>query len=141
MGYPFRQSSRLRGRVRRAPSRPYDGETMTLPLAYSIAETCVVARCSRTTVYEQIHSGKLRAVKRGRRTIVLADDLRAWLDALPAIDVTKGDHRTAEPTKTAEPPSGPMGARRANCQNTIGPTSNAPGAQTLRTAKPPNRCQ
>ena len=50
---------------------------MNTQLAYSIAEACSVARA--------ILAGELRAVKRGRRTLVLADDLRDWLDNLPTV--------------------------------------------------------
>jgi excisionase family DNA binding protein len=59
---------------------------MNSPLAYSISEACSVARSGRTALYEAIRSGALRAVKRGRRTLVLADDLRRYLDALPAVE-------------------------------------------------------
>jgi excisionase family DNA binding protein len=55
------------------------------PLAFSVAEACLAARAGRTALYEAIRSGALRAVKRGRRTIVLADDLRRYLESLPAV--------------------------------------------------------
>ena len=58
---------------------------MNVPLAYSIAEACSVARAGRTSLYEAIRSGALRAVKRGRRTIVLAEDLRHYLENLPVV--------------------------------------------------------
>jgi excisionase family DNA binding protein len=58
---------------------------MDSPLAYNICEACSVSRAGRTALYEAIRSGALRAVKRGRRTLVLADDLRQWLEDLPAV--------------------------------------------------------
>jgi len=52
-------------------------------LAYTINEACKKSRSSRAYMYQQIAEGKLRARKRGRRTVILPADLRAWVESLP----------------------------------------------------------
>jgi excisionase family DNA binding protein len=58
---------------------------MSTPLAHSIPEACSLACIGRTALYEAIRSGALRAVKRGRRTLILHHDLIRWVQSLPSI--------------------------------------------------------
>jgi hypothetical protein len=51
--------------------------------AFELAELEERGYGCRTFLYRQINDGRLRAVKRGRRTIVLAEDLASWVSGLP----------------------------------------------------------
>jgi excisionase family DNA binding protein len=51
--------------------------------AQSIEDFCSRYGIGRTTVYEEIRSGRLKAVKVGRRTLVPEEAGQNWLRALP----------------------------------------------------------
>jgi excisionase family DNA binding protein len=63
-----------------------DGEIkMNSQLAYSIAEACAAARAGRTAIYAAIRDGALIARKRGRKTLILSEDLRRWVEGHPVV--------------------------------------------------------
>jgi len=67
-------------------------------LAYSVIEAAEAADVGRTTLYGAIGTGDLRAVKCGRRTLILADDLHTWLKTLRAIERPKAAaHELSQP--------------------------------------------
>jgi excisionase family DNA binding protein len=51
----------------------------------SIAEFCQRYGPGRTKTYEELKSGRLRARKIGKRTIITEDDAEDWLQRLPVI--------------------------------------------------------
>ena len=51
--------------------------------ALSIKEVVAAGGGSRSTVYEAIKNGSLRARKRGRSTVILVADLEEYLQNLP----------------------------------------------------------
>jgi excisionase family DNA binding protein len=52
-------------------------------LAISIKEAARRAGLGRTTMFAAIARGELKVRKAGRRSLILIDDLHAWLAALP----------------------------------------------------------
>ena len=75
-----------------------DQTPMNTPLVYSIAEASEVSRIGRTSIYEAISSHELIARKHGRRTVILADDLRRWLQNLPVTSL----HPASKPEALAD---------------------------------------
>lgn len=66
----------------------------TEPLTYSVTEAAQVLGISRTTAYECVRTGELRAVRLGRRLVVPKTAITALLD---------GPTPTAPSASTAEP--------------------------------------
>mgnify|MGYP000103103328 CR=1 FL=1 len=52
-------------------------------LAYHIDEAVEAGAGSRSEIYEALRDGNLTAKKRGRRTIILRDELSRYLASLP----------------------------------------------------------
>lgn len=50
--------------------------------AYSIAELCQIIGLGKTTVYSEISAGRIKTLKAGRRTLVPATEVAAFLERL-----------------------------------------------------------
>lgn len=59
--------------------------TTIKPACLTINEFSAWARMGKTRIYEEIGKGTLRAIKVGRRTLILMDSAEEWLGAQPAI--------------------------------------------------------
>jgi excisionase family DNA binding protein len=72
--------------------------------ALSISEFCGRYGIGRTTTYEEIQSGRLRAVKVGRRTLVTESDAESWLATLTNVKA-KPQERLSDMTSEKTPTS------------------------------------
>jgi excisionase family DNA binding protein len=66
--------------------------------AYSINTTAGMIDICRDGVYAAIHAGQLRARKFGKRTLILDEDLMAFLQSLPEVDLSE----TANPSRKSQ---------------------------------------
>jgi excisionase family DNA binding protein len=71
------------------PDAPHQGPP-SARLAYSVREAAQIANLGRSTLYKLIAQGELRARKAYGRTLILHDDLDAFLKGLPSLDQTSG---------------------------------------------------
>ncbi len=53
--------------------------------ATTVKEFCRKYGIGRTKLYEEINGGRLRAVKCGRRTLILNRDSKSWENTLSAV--------------------------------------------------------
>jgi excisionase family DNA binding protein len=72
------------------PNRKLDAHGPRARRALSISEFCHRYSIGRTRAYEEIATGRLRAVKVGRKTLIVEDSAEAWFAALPGLKGTRG---------------------------------------------------
>jgi hypothetical protein len=60
-------------------------------LGFSIEEAVGFSGIGRTRIFAAINAGQLVARKFGRRTVILREDMEAFLRALPARDPKDGE--------------------------------------------------
>ena len=58
-------------------------------LALTVEEAAAAGGPGRTKIFEAIRNGELTAHKAGRRTVILVEDYKSYLAALPVIQVSK----------------------------------------------------
>ena len=57
------------------------------PIAVTIPRAVLLSGLGRSVVYTLIADGTLKAVKAGRRTLVLTDSLRNYVESLPPVTI------------------------------------------------------
>ena len=62
---------------------------MTDQLAYTIPQAVEASAVSRTEIYRAAKRGELEFRKRGKRTLILADELIRWVQSLPTAQAAK----------------------------------------------------
>ena len=60
-----------------------------MEFAVSIIEAARRAGVGRSSIYEAVNRGELRLKKSGRRSLILVDDLKAWVNGLPDASTPK----------------------------------------------------
>ena len=61
-------------------------------MAYSIKAAAEQIGCGLTFIYREIGAGRIEARKMGDRTLILAKDLKAYVESLPKAKITTGQN-------------------------------------------------
>jgi excisionase family DNA binding protein len=81
---------RLEGNPAQSPIFGRPREQLQNHLAYSVREAAQISNLGRSTIYKLIAQGNLAARKAYGRTLILHDDLEAFLKGLPSLVQTSG---------------------------------------------------
>lgn len=68
---------------------------LNAPVAYTVPDACRTFGFGPTKAYELIGKGVLDARKAGRRTLITADSLHAYLNSLPKLESRSAHQRAA----------------------------------------------
>jgi hypothetical protein len=70
-----------------------------------ITDWCAISGMGRSSVYEALGRGDLRAIKLGARTLIDVEAGLAWLASMPAAEITTGrrNRRPYSPEGTRAP--------------------------------------
>jgi len=63
---------------------------INIKLAYSIPEFCKASSLGRSKTYEEIRSGNIVVRKFGKRTVILVEDAKRYLNSLPVLESGNG---------------------------------------------------
>ena len=63
--------------------------------AFAVREFCARYGICRDTFYSEVKRGRLRALKLGKKTIVLRPDADAWAASLPELRTVGGQQASA----------------------------------------------
>jgi excisionase family DNA binding protein len=55
--------------------------------AFGVREFCTRYGICRQTFYDEVKRGRIKAVKLGKKTMILRSDAEAWAKSLPALDL------------------------------------------------------
>jgi excisionase family DNA binding protein len=56
--------------------------------AFAVGEFCARYGICRQTFYDEVRRGRLRALKLGKKTIILKMDADAWVATMPALELS-----------------------------------------------------
>ena len=61
-----------------------ENDKTTGKLLFSVKEFCEIVGIGRTTFYQEVKAGRIKAKKMGRRTLITKSELERFIEELPS---------------------------------------------------------